>query len=104
MTENGDLQRIHDKWLRKSACRSQDTKLTVNRLELKSFLGLFLLSGVACIFALILYFGVMVRKFMRFRPPKEEESVSPTAQITQPTCLKTFFTFANAKDDETQSC
>ncbi|KNA19936.1 hypothetical protein SOVF_056890 [Spinacia oleracea] len=104
MTENGDLQRIHDKWLRKSACRSQDTKLTVNRLELKSFSGLFLLSGVACIFALILYFGVMVRKFMRFRPPKEEESVSPTAQITQPTCLKTFFTFANAKDDETQSC
>ncbi|KAL2905979.1 Glutamate receptor 3.6 [Bienertia sinuspersici] len=50
LQDNGDLQRIHDKWLTKSACRSQDTKLEVDRLELKSFWGLFLLSGVACVF------------------------------------------------------
>lgn len=100
LTENGDLQRIHDKWLRKSACRSQDTKLTVDRLQLKSFWGLFLLSGLACFFALIFYVVLMVRQFMRRQPTKEEEIDPQTPQTPQTTCIKTFVAYFNEKEDE----
>lgn len=101
LQDNGDLQRIHDKWLTKSACRSQDTKLSVDRLKLRSFWGLFLLSGVACAFALILYFGLVVRQFMHRRPPKEEELDCQTPQST--TCFKKFLAFINEKEDGTQT-
>ncbi|XP_031110130.1 glutamate receptor 3.6-like isoform X1 [Ipomoea triloba] len=56
MSENGELQRIHDKWLLGRACMSQNTKLEVNRFEVKSFLGLFLTCGFACLLALLLHF------------------------------------------------
>ncbi|GAB4848373.1 hypothetical protein Ancab_003068 [Ancistrocladus abbreviatus] len=39
LSESGELQRIHDKWLMSSACSSQDSTLAVDRLELKSFWG-----------------------------------------------------------------
>ena len=35
LAENGDLQRIHDKWLLSSACLSQGAKLEVDRLNLR---------------------------------------------------------------------
>ena len=37
LSENGDLQRIHDKWLARSDCSSTGTKLEVDRLQLRSF-------------------------------------------------------------------
>ena len=56
LSENGDLQRIHDKWLMRSACTAQGTTTEVNQLQLKSFQGLFVLCGVACLLALIVHF------------------------------------------------
>ncbi|MDG6100465.1 transporter substrate-binding domain-containing protein, partial [Alteromonas sp. ZYF713] len=55
LSENGELQRIHDKWLMRSACSSQNTKFEVDQLELKSFQGLFFICGLACFIALIIY-------------------------------------------------
>ncbi|XP_047167594.1 glutamate receptor 3.3-like [Vigna umbellata] len=55
LSENGDLQRIHDKWLTRSACSSEGAKQGIDRLELTSFWGLFLLSGIACFVALLCY-------------------------------------------------
>ena len=43
LSENGDLQRIHDKWLMRSACTAQGTTTEVDQLQFKSFLGLFVL-------------------------------------------------------------
>ncbi|XP_019185486.1 PREDICTED: glutamate receptor 3.3-like [Ipomoea nil] len=56
LSENGELQRIHDKWLLRGACKSQNTELQVNQLHLKSFSMLFLMCGFACLFALLLHF------------------------------------------------
>ena len=41
LSENGDLQRIHDKWLMRSAFTAQGTTTEVDQLQLKSFQGLF---------------------------------------------------------------
>ncbi|KAL6549153.1 hypothetical protein OROHE_008998 [Orobanche hederae] len=65
LSENGDLQRIHDKWLTTSACSSDNTELESDRLHLKSFWGLYLLSGLACFVALLIYFLQIVHKFRK---------------------------------------
>ncbi|KAB1201752.1 Glutamate receptor 3.3 [Morella rubra] len=43
LSENGELQKIHDKWLARKACMSEGAKEEVDRLPLKSFWGLFLI-------------------------------------------------------------
>ncbi|XP_015576348.1 glutamate receptor 3.6 isoform X2 [Ricinus communis] len=65
LSENGDLQRIHDKWLTRSACSSTSTKLEVDRLQLRSFWGLFLICGNTT--------SARVQSFFSFVDEKEEE-------------------------------
>lgn len=103
LSENGELQRIHDKWLRRSPCSSLDTKLSVDRLELKSFLGLFLICGIACLLALIIYFALMVRQFLRHCPPPlqdQEENPEPNGQSSQSSLIQTFLSFVDEKEEE----
>ncbi|KAK1396089.1 Glutamate receptor [Heracleum sosnowskyi] len=52
LSENGDLQRIHDKWLSKDACSAQSNQIDDNRLSLNCFWGLFLICGIACFVSL----------------------------------------------------
>ncbi|KAL8514506.1 hypothetical protein ACS0TY_013569 [Phlomoides rotata] len=65
LSENGDLQRIHDKWLTTRACSSDNTELESDRLHLNSFWGLYLLCGIACVTALIIYFFQIILKYRR---------------------------------------
>ncbi|GLT54128.1 hypothetical protein SLA2020_273530 [Shorea laevis] len=65
LSESGELQKIHDKWLSRKACSSEDTKQNVDRLQLNSFWGLFLLCGSACFIALLLYLIKMVHQYTR---------------------------------------
>ncbi|KAL3617717.1 hypothetical protein CASFOL_038038 [Castilleja foliolosa] len=74
LSENGDLQRIHDKWLTMSACSTDNTELESDRLHLKSFWGLYLLSGIACFVALLIYLFNIVRKFRKTVPANESVS------------------------------
>ncbi|KAI4314662.1 hypothetical protein L6164_027550 [Bauhinia variegata] len=91
LSENGDLQRIHDKWLKRSACIAGGAKQ--DRLELKSFWGLFLLSGIACVIALLCYFIRMVYRFSRC-PTGNLDCSSRSAR------LRSFFSFVNEKEEE----
>ncbi|KAK7283466.1 hypothetical protein RIF29_13005 [Crotalaria pallida] len=56
LSETGDLQRIHDKWMTRSMCSLDDDEIEADRLRLKSFWGLFLICGIACFMALVIYF------------------------------------------------
>ncbi|XP_024030653.1 glutamate receptor 3.6 [Morus notabilis] len=99
LSENGDLQRIHDKWLMRSACISQGTKLEVDRLQLKSFWGLFVVCGLACLLALFIYFIQMVRQFSRLH----KEEAQPSGRSLHSGRLQTFLSFADEKEDEVKS-
>ena len=71
LSENGELQRIHAKWLNTGECTTDNSELVdSNQLRLESFLGLFLICGVACVLALLLYFGIMLCKYLRQEPWK----------------------------------
>ncbi|KAJ4965172.1 hypothetical protein NE237_017021 [Protea cynaroides] len=63
LAENGDLQRIHDKWLTTSVCSSDNTELESDQLHLNSFWGLFLICGAACFISLMIYFFFIIRQF-----------------------------------------
>ncbi|PON60405.1 Ionotropic glutamate receptor [Parasponia andersonii] len=99
LSENGDLQRIHDKWLTRSACISQGTKLEVDRLQLKSFWGLFLICGLACLLALSIYFFQMIRQFTK----RNGEELQSTGRSLQSGRLQTFLSFVDEKQEESKS-
>ncbi|XP_074333325.1 glutamate receptor 3.6 isoform X1 [Apium graveolens] len=99
LSESGDLQRIHDKWLMSSACTSQTTKFEVDKLELKSFSGLFAICGLACVAALIIYFILIMRKFIRHQP-QEPDSAGGSSRSAR---LQTFLSFVDEKEVDLKS-
>uniref|UniRef100_A0A0D3EZU3 peptidylprolyl isomerase n=1 Tax=Oryza barthii TaxID=65489 RepID=A0A0D3EZU3_9ORYZ len=84
LSENGELQRIHDKWLKTSECSADNTEFVdSDQLRLESFWGLFLICGIACVIALLIYFFTTVRKFLRHEPP-EDPTPRPGGSTTLP--------------------
>ncbi|XP_057751334.1 glutamate receptor 3.6-like isoform X2 [Arachis stenosperma] len=96
LSENGDLQRIHDKWLTRSACSSEGAKQGIDRLETKSFWGLFLLIGIACFIALLCYLIRMTYRFRRHYSNSTNLEVPSSSSCSS--CLKSFFSFVNEKE------
>lgn len=94
LAESGDLQRIHDKWLLSSACRSQGAKLEVDRLNLRSFWGLYLVCGLACFLALLIYFIQTVRQYKKHSP----DELEPSGQGSGSSRLRTFLSFVDEKE------
>lgn len=101
LSENGDMQRIRDKWLLRKACSLQGAEIEVDRLELKSFWGLFVVCGVACVLALAVYTVLMIRQFRRQSPEEAEGSIrrkrSPSARI------HSFLSFVKEKEEDAKA-
>lgn len=93
------MQRIHDKWLLRSACSLQGAKLEVDRLQLRSFWGLFVLCGLASLVALLIYFIQILLQFRR-HGPEDTESSSGSSKSNR---LQTFLSFVNEKEEEARS-
>ncbi|KAK4347563.1 hypothetical protein RND71_033902 [Anisodus tanguticus] len=98
LSENGELQRIHDKWLSGIACTSQNTKLEVDRLQLKSFSGLFFICGLACFLALLIYFVMIACQYCQYHPNSESSGESSRSGR-----LQTFFSFVDEKEESVRS-
>ncbi|CAN1156532.1 Glutamate receptor 3.2 [Linum perenne] len=68
LSENGELERIGKKWLSKKLRCPQVEGESSNQLELESFMGLFLVCGIVCFVALLVYLCSTIRKFKRHCP------------------------------------
>ncbi|KAL8246829.1 hypothetical protein R6Q59_008045 [Mikania micrantha] len=95
LSENGELQRIHDKWLMRSACSSQGTKFEVDQLELASFKGLFMICGLVCFLAFIIYIILTLREFYKHYPMLSES----TGRSVRSGPLQTFVSFVDEKEE-----
>ncbi|KAK4793530.1 hypothetical protein SAY86_023965 [Trapa natans] len=73
LSENGDLQRIHDKWLKNTDCGTQINN-DQNRLSLNSFWGLFLICGIVCFLSLVVFFWRVFMQYQRFSPEDHPEA------------------------------
>jgi glutamate receptor, ionotropic, plant len=97
LSENGELERIHDKWLKTGDCTADNSEFVdSNQLRLESFWGMFLICGVACVLALLIYFGIMLRQFLRHEPP--ESAVSEPGLSKSRRSLKRFFSFVDDRE------
>ena len=102
LSENGDLQRIHDKWLTRSACSGQSDELESERLHLSSFWGLFLICGMACFLALLVFFINMLRQFMHHVPPTTPDT-SGEGSSKSGRSLHTFLSFVDDREEDVKS-
>ncbi|PSS36596.1 Glutamate receptor 3.6 like [Actinidia chinensis var. chinensis] len=100
LSETGELQRIHNKWLMRSACSLQGAKLEVDCLQLKSFSGLFLICGLACSLALFVYFVFMICQYIRYYSAAESESSSGSSLSAR---LQTFLLFVDEKEEDVKN-
>lgn len=80
LSEKGELQKIHDKWLPKDDCAIQDNQIDDNRLSLKSFWGLFLICGVACFIALLLFSCRVCSQYRRYTPEARQQEIPSTPE------------------------
>ncbi|KAK3005299.1 hypothetical protein RJ639_016909 [Escallonia herrerae] len=100
LSENGELQKIQDKWLKRRGCSSQGSSLGSDQLHLSSFWGLFLVCGVACFLALLMYFCLMLCRFNRHYP----EVSGPSRHGGLPSVrLQRFLSFADEKEEVSKS-
>lgn len=108
LSENGDLQRIHDKWLTKSGCASQATTVSSNRLSLRSFWGLFLICGLACFIALVVFF---MRIWCQYNRYNDSSEVAESSTHSQPSnrrpsrlnSIKDLMQFVDKKEAEVKT-
>lgn len=101
LSENGELQKIHDKWLSRRACSSEGFEEQTEQLDLESFWGLFLICGIACVIALIVYAWLMFRQFSQHRP--EESDPTSLHRGSRSARLQTFLSFADGKIEKSNS-
>ncbi|KAL1567630.1 glutamate receptor 3.4-like [Salvia divinorum] len=106
LSENGELQRIHDKWLSKDTCSVQTNPIEDNRLSLKSFWGLFLICGVACFIALVVFFCRVCLQFSRYSSEVVQQNIEaaeparPSRRILPTTSFKNLIDFVDKKETE----
>ena len=87
LSENGDLQRIHDKWLSNGASQSTADLEPAERLRVQSFSALFLICGVACLAALAIHGCILVRQYslhVASLPPRPRWPRAATAPSPAP--------------------
>lgn len=99
LSENGDLQRIHDKWMTRSSCSLESAEIESDRLHLKSFWGLFLICGVACFLALLIYFFQIMRQFYR---GSRADSISKGEGSSHSKSLRTLLSLIDEKKDQSK--
>ncbi|KAJ8749237.1 hypothetical protein K2173_018714 [Erythroxylum novogranatense] len=106
LSENGDLQKIHNKWLTHTECSMQIGQGEDSRLSLKSFWGLFLICGIACFIALTMFFCKVLLQYRRFVPEggveEEVEEIEParSRRSLRSSSFKDLIDFVDRKEAE----
>eukprot|EP00262_Sarcandra_glabra_P015704 TRINITY_DN4901_c0_g1_i1.p1 TRINITY_DN4901_c0_g1~~TRINITY_DN4901_c0_g1_i1.p1 ORF type:complete len:936 (-),score=151.05 TRINITY_DN4901_c0_g1_i1:98-2905(-) len=105
LSERGDLQRMHDKWLTRAACSSQVNQIDANRLNLNSFWGLFLICGLASLLALVLFFMRVFCQYSKYSPEDVEPETDESNQGVRrrPSHTSSFVKFVDKKEDEVKN-
>lgn len=104
LSETGELQKIHDRWLSKSNCSSPHGSQSGDseQLNVHSFWGMFLVVGIACLVALFIHFFKIIRDFCKDTPEVVVEEAIPSPKSSRLTKLQTFLAFVDEKEEETK--
>lgn len=86
----------------KNACTLENAELESDRLHLKSFWGLFLICGVACVLALFLYFVQIIRQLYNPKPGEDGDAIAKEnhdSSSLRSTRLRRFLSLMDEKED-----
>ncbi|KAG5231957.1 glutamate receptor [Salix suchowensis] len=100
LSENGDLQKIHNKWLTHGDCLEQINQVDESRLSLTSFWGLFLICGISCFIALTTFFCKIIIQFRRLTPEAGEEADVDEIQPARPRRSLSLINFVDKKEKD----
>ncbi|XP_042387693.1 glutamate receptor 3.5-like isoform X1 [Zingiber officinale] len=102
LSEKGDLQRIHDKWLTVSECGADDSQVDSNQLRLASFWGLFLICGLACLVSIVIFLLRVLRQYMKYGEVggEEEQPESGGGSIQCTSSFKGLISFVDKKEED----
>ncbi|KAL9272997.1 Glutamate receptor 3.4-like protein [Drosera capensis] len=103
LSENGNLQRIHDKWLSNAVCSDQSDETVDDRLSLHSFWGLFLIMGVACFVAIVCFSCKVIGQYCKFNKEDTVDEIEPDVRPRPALRLSSFrelMVFVDRKEDE----
>ncbi|KQK15965.1 glutamate receptor 3.4 isoform X1 [Brachypodium distachyon] len=102
LSENGNLQRIHDEWLSGEGCSTDDIEIASNSLSLSSFWGLFVICGLTCAIALLIFFWRIFFQYSRYNDQVElgPEIVRRTARLTS---IKSLISFVDKREEEVKN-
>ncbi|MCO5613134.1 hypothetical protein L7F22_067409 [Adiantum nelumboides] len=78
MSQSGELQHIKEYWFRNSVCEevARNAAVESSQLDLRSFWGLFLISGLASVVCVLIHMIFLFRKYreeIRAQGEKEED-------------------------------
>ncbi|KAG8363922.1 hypothetical protein BUALT_Bualt19G0072800 [Buddleja alternifolia] len=98
LSETGGLQKIRNKWLNTRACDLPASENS-DQFKLESFWGLFLICGIACLFALVVFFSMMLHKFKRSFPQQSGPSRPSSSNSIR---IQRFLSFVDKKEEESK--
>ncbi|KAL6135261.1 hypothetical protein ACLB2K_067489 [Fragaria x ananassa] len=103
LSENGELQKIREKWFCKMGCPGdKDQDVEPNQLHLISFWGLYLLCGAFSVAAFVVFLMRMIYQFVRYKrrqvnPPSPLSRSSSNTQCSQ--VISNFVDFVDEKEE-----
>ncbi|MQL73744.1 hypothetical protein Taro_006092 [Colocasia esculenta] len=101
LSENGQLEKIHNKWLCKDNCVKHEADNSgPNRLHLSSFWGLFLVCGLVTVTAVLLFLLRAIRQFIRYkRKHQDPSSINVNSSRSCSSVIYSFFDFLDEKEE-----
>ncbi|KAG9454105.1 hypothetical protein H6P81_007009 [Aristolochia fimbriata] len=103
LSENGELQKIHDRWLCEGTCASQrGYNSEANQLHLESFAGLFIFCGLSIFVSLLVFLQRAIRQYVRYK--REQRETGPLLHISSNTgCSNVFISFFDFVDKKEEA-
>ncbi|XP_026409605.1 glutamate receptor 3.7-like [Papaver somniferum] len=106
LSENGDLQKINEKWFCRTGCLLRKGRRSEpNQLHLVSFWGLFLLCAIFTITCLLIFLFRMVRQYVQYKRKRRQLlAISSSDQTPHSTSglsrvVYNFFDFIDEKEE-----
>eukprot|EP00268_Persea_americana_P036054 TRINITY_DN3554_c0_g1_i2.p1 TRINITY_DN3554_c0_g1~~TRINITY_DN3554_c0_g1_i2.p1 ORF type:complete len:906 (-),score=165.97 TRINITY_DN3554_c0_g1_i2:220-2937(-) len=101
LSENGELQEIHDRWFCRGSCdKGSNRGSEPNHLHLRSFWGLFLICGAATVLAFLVFLLRTVHQFIRYnRKQRASSLVEQQSSSGRSQAVYSFFDFIDEKEE-----
>jgi len=98
LSENGELQKIHDRWFCQTSCTTKTAQSSAPyQLDLSNFGGLFLVCGIVTVACLLIFLLRSVRQFIRFKSKLRDPGEHSSKGCSQ--VIYNFFDFLDEKEE-----